>query len=289
MHPDERPLPPYRLARPHTLCSCVVVSSPHSGAEYPAEMLAASPLDLLTLRSSEDAFIEQLLASAPTHGAPLLAARLPRAWVDLNRATDDLDPALIEGVRSHRLDPRVASGLGVIPRVVAAGRAIYCAKISRAEAEARIDAVWRPYHARLGTLIAEAHAAFGMALLLDVHSMPHEVVASLPRPAPQVVLGDRYGASAAPALVAAVEAAFTAEGLRVARNAPFAGAYIAQAYGRPRFGSHVVQVEIDRSIYMDETRVEPGPGFDAFAAVMGRVLARIAPLGRDDAAQLAAE
>jgi|GEM_PF-5067064 len=168
-------------------------------------MLAASPLDLLTLRSSEDAFIEQLLASAPTHGAPLLAARLPRAWVDLNRATDDLDPALIEGVRSHRLDPRVASGLGVIPRVVAAGRAIYCAKISRAEAEARIDAVWRPYHARLGTLIAEAHAAFGMALLLDVHSMPHEVVASLPRPAPQVVLGDRYGASAAPALVAAVD------------------------------------------------------------------------------------
>jgi len=289
MPEDNRPKPPYELTLPIRRLGGVVFSSPHSGADYPPEMRAFSPLDLLALRSSEDAFVEQLLAAAPELGAPLIAARLPRAWVDLNRAADELDPALIEGLRSHRLNPRVTAGLGVIPRVVAAGRAIYATRISHAEAMARIDAVWRPWHARIGSLMAEAHAAHGLAVLIDVHSMPHEVLAALPGPPPQVVLGDRYGASAAPWVVNWVEAAFAAEGLRVARNVPFAGAYIAQAHGRPRFGRHVVQVEIDRALYMDEARIERGAGFADFAALMARVIARIVPLGQAKAAGLAAE
>ncbi len=280
---------PYHLALPARRQGCVVFSSPHSGADYPQQMLAVSPLSRLVLRSSEDAFVEQLLRAAPSLGAPLIAARFPRAWVDLNRGSDELDPALIEGLRGQRLNPRVAAGLGVIPRVVAAGRAIYPGKISRAEAQARIDAVWHPYHARLGTLLSEAHAAHGVAVLIDVHSMPHEVLASTPGRAPHIILGDRFGASSAPWVSASVEAAFAAEGLRVARNAPFAGAYIAQAHGRPRYGRHVVQVEIDRALYMDERRVEPSADFEAFIALMARVMARIVPLGRPDAVPLAAE
>ncbi|WP_370868045.1 N-formylglutamate amidohydrolase [Phaeovulum sp.] len=289
MPSDTAPIPPYRLTLPTGRACGLVVASPHSGSDYPPQMLALSRLDRLTLRSSEDAFVEHLLQAAPTLGAPLIAARLPRAYVDLNRGSDELDPALIEGLRGQRLNPRVAAGLGVIPRVVAAGRAIYAGKISRAEAQARIDTVWRPYHARLATLMAETYAAQGVAILLDVHSMPHEVMASQTGRVPQIVLGDRFGGSAAPAVVAAIEAAFAAEGLRAARNTPFAGAYIAQAYGRPRFGRHVVQVEIDRALYMDESRIEPSADFDAFAALMARVLARIAPLGGADALQLAAE
>lgn len=280
---------PYRLMLPSLRRGGVVFSSPHSGTDYPQQMLAISPLDRLALRSSEDAFVEQLLLPAPLLGAPLIAARLPRAWVDLNRGADELDPALIEGVRGHRLNPRVAAGLGVIPRVVAGGRAIYPGKISRAEAQARIDAVWRPYHARLASLMAEAHAAHGVAVLIDVHSMPHEVLASLPGTPPQIVLGDRYGASAGPAVMGAVEGAFAAEGLRVTHNAPFAGAYIAQAHGRPRSGRHVVQVEIDRALYMDERRIEPSADFAAFAALMARVMARVVLLGCGDALPLAAE
>jgi N-formylglutamate amidohydrolase len=269
----------------------VIFASPHSGAVYDAEFLARTVLSQAQIRSSEDAFVDQLFSAAPQNGAPLLAAHVPRAYLDLNRAPDELDPAVIDGIARAPHNPRVSSGLGVIPRVVAGGRAIYRGKLPLAEAEARIARCWHPYHRALRDLVESTHAQFGQAVLIDCHSMPHEAIEHHTRPgrpAPQVVLGDRFGASAAPWVIDAVQAIFQAEGFRVVRNTPFAGAFIAQSYGRPSAGRHVVQIEIDRSLYMDEAAIEPLPSFGSFAERIERVVQQIAGIARQSI-RLAAE
>ncbi len=268
----------FTLIRPSCRTSSVIFSSPHSGRDYPAALRLSSVLDAAALRSSEDAFVDELFSAAPDLGAPLIAARIPRAYIDLNRAPEELDPALIEGVARVPHNPRVSSGLGVVPRVVANGRAIYRGKLTLAEAEARIARYWYPYHAALKALIDESLAEFGEALLIDCHSMPHEAIEAHVRPGmprPDVVLGDRFGAAAGREVVDRIESAFMGAGLRVVRNAPFAGAYITQAYGRQSRQSHAVQIEIDRSLYMDEGRIARSPGFAAFRDLMTGVIAGI--------------
>ena len=282
---------PYQLTMPDRRRTGVVFASPHSGRDYPAAFLRASVLDQRTIRSSEDAFVDTLLDGVPALGAPLLAATAPRAFLDLNRAADELDPALIEGARLAAHNPRIASGLGVIPRVVAGGRAIYRGKISRDEAEARIDTFWRPYHDCLADLLETARASFGEAILLDMHSMPHEAmdsIASAGARRPEIVLGDRFGAAAAPHVMDRIEAAFERAGFRTLRNAPFAGAYITQTYGRPSRGFHAVQIEIDRALYMNEREVRPNGNFMSFRRVLHSILAEIADIGRGELS-LAAE
>jgi N-formylglutamate amidohydrolase len=274
----------YQLSLPRQRSTPVVFSSPHSGCDYTAAFRGRSRLDPLVLRSSEDAFVDRLFATAPLAGAPLLAACAPRAFIDLNRAPDELDPALIEDVPRQPHNPRISSGLGVIPRVVSAGRAIYEGKLTRAEAEDRLHRNWHPYHAALRDLLDQSHARFGQAILIDCHSMPHEAIEAQSRPGvppPEVVLGDRFGAAADRAIVDRVATAFSAAGLRVARNTPFAGAYIAQAYGRPSRRQHVIQIEIDRRLYMDEARVTPHAGFAAFADRIARIIAEITDIGRE--------
>lgn len=277
------PRPPYDLFLPRRHDTATVFASPHSGRDYPDDFVAQSPLAAHVLRSSEDAFVDLLFDAAPKCGAPLLAARTPRAWVDLNRAPDELDPALIDGVPRGSLNPRVASGLGVIPRVVAGGKVIHLQRLSRAEAEARLERGWHPYHQALQDLLRRSRQTFGAVLLVDCHSMPHEAIAAHAGPGrrvPEVVLGDRHGAACAPEVMAGVEAAFLRAGFVVARNSPFAGAYITQAYGRPPIDQHVVQVEIDRSLYMDESEVRPAPGFEALRRRLSAVVADLADLGR---------
>lgn len=277
--------PAFDLALPVRQLSCVIFASPHSGRDYPAVFLRDSLLDERAIRSSEDAFVDQLFDAAPDYGAPLLSARVPRAYVDLNRGADELDPAVIAGVQRRGHNPRVASGLGVIPRVVANGRQIHRGKLSRTEAQARLDRFWHPYHATLQRMLTDTRAQFGQAILVDCHSMPHEAIENMlggRGNRPEVVLGDRFGAAADGEVVDRIEAAFSAAGLRVARNAPFAGAYVAQAYGRPARGQHAVQIEIDRSIYMDERQIVPRAEFDAFRALMRGVIAEIAAIGATD-------
>lgn len=266
------------LSRPLRQAGPLIFASPHSGREYRPDFLAQAALDRKAIRSSEDAFVDRLFDMVPSMGAPLLTARLPRAFLDLNRAADELDHGVIEGIQRVPYNPRIASGLGVIPRVVAGGRAIYRGKLSLAEAETRIARFWRPYHQALSALIEETRADFGSAVLIDCHSMPHEAIEAHTRPGqlrPEVVLGDRYGVAAGREVVERIEAAFAGAGLRVVRNAPFAGAYVAQAYGRPTRGVHVVQVEIDRALYMDEARIEPSAGFAAFRTVLAGVVAEL--------------
>lgn len=282
----------FHLTRPERRTTSVIFASPHSGREYPRSFLDRAELDARAIRSSEDAFVDLLFDCAPAQGAPLLRAGASRAYVDLNRAADELDPALIEGVRRPVHNPRVASGLGVIPRVVAGGRPIHRGRIALSEAQERIDAYWRPYHDALQSLLAESHARFGEAILIDCHSMPHEAIESVGPPGsprPDVVLGDRFGAAASGTVVDRIEAAFTAAGLRVSRNMPFAGAYIVQHYGRPSRCQHAVQVEIDRSLYMDERMVEPLPNFDEFRRLIAGIVAELTAIGRPDGLRVAAE
>jgi N-formylglutamate deformylase len=235
------------------------------------------------IRSSEDAFVDQLFDCAPEFGAAFIQAGAPRAYVDLNRARDELDPALIEGVRRTGHNPRVASGLGVIPRVVANGRAIYRGKMTRQEAEERITQYWEPYHNRLQTLLDAAHTRHGQTVLIDCHSMPHEAMDGVARAGlrrPDVVLGDRFGAAASDDVVDRIESAFSAAGFIVTRNAPFAGAYITQAYGRPAKGQHAVQVEIDRSLYMNEQLIRPNGDFDTVRSALRSVIKEVAKIGQ---------
>lgn len=282
----------YHLTQPERRTTSVVFASPHSGRAYSKAFLRRTALDEQSVRSSEDAFVDRLFESAPQAGAPFIKAGVPRAYVDLNRSEDELDPALIDGAPRQGHNPRIASGLGVIPRVVANGQAIYSGKLSLIEARNRIETIWRPYHAALQASLDEAHLMFGEAVLIDCHSMPHEAMDQVARRGirrPEVVLGDRFGASADAAMVDRIEAAFTRGGLVVTRNTPFAGAYITQAYGRPGRGRHAVQIEIDRALYMDERLIRPNHNFDAFRELMRGVVREIAEIGRADAAPLAAE
>ncbi|UTH48304.1 N-formylglutamate amidohydrolase [Loktanella salsilacus] len=281
--------PAYDLYSPSERSTCVVFASPHSGRAYPAAFLAQSKLNSDAIRSSEDAYVDDLFAGAPGHGAPLIAARTPRAYVDFNRAPEELDPALIDGVRRISSNPRVASGLGVIPRVVAGGRVIHDGKITLEQAHARITQHWRPWHDRLQTLLDESARLFGQSVLIDCHSMPHEALDNITGPRPDVVIGDRFGASASPALVHEVCEAFTAAGLRCVRNAPFAGAYVAQHYGKPARRQHAVQIEIDRALYMNEQTLQKRDDFDDLRRLLDGVIVRIAAAGAADDHALAAE
>ncbi|MDQ2093910.1 N-formylglutamate amidohydrolase [Rhodalgimonas zhirmunskyi] len=282
----------YDLIHPETRRTSVVFASPHSGRDYPWTFLRRTVLDKHSIRSSEDAFVDQIFDCAPDYGAPLLRAGAPRAFVDLNRGADELDPALIEGVSRSGHNPRIASGLGVIPRVVSNGRAIYRGKIAKEEAERRITHYWRPYHEMLRRQLDESHMRFGEAILVDCHSMPHEALDSIARGVvnrPEIVIGDRFGASASGEIVERIEAAFAAAGLTVVRNAPFAGAYIAQTYGRPERRQHAIQIEIDRSLYMNESMVRPNGNFNAFRRLMRGVVSEIAAIGAARSERLAAE
>ena len=203
----------YTIIHPYRRETPVIFASPHSGRDYPAAFLDQTLLDARLIRSSEDAFVDQLFDAAPLYGAPLLVAQVPRAYLDLNRAPDELDPALIDGIARPPHNPRVSSGLGVIPRVVANGRPIYRGKLSLAEARHRIATVWHPYHNALRQLIDENQAQFGQAILIDCHSMPHEAIEAHARPGhvrPDVVLGDRFGAAAGREVIDCIESAFAA-------------------------------------------------------------------------------
>lgn len=272
----------YKLLMPETRTTSVIFASPHSSRDYPRGFLRQTVLDDHAIRSSEDAFVDRLFAVAPRFGAPFLEAGAPRAYIDMNRSADELDPALIQGMKNVSYNPRIVSGLGVVPRVVANARCIYRGKLTMDEVRARLDGFWHPYHARLQQLLTESNTMFGESILIDCHSMPHEALDSMVRsglPRPEVVLGDRFGAAASSEVVEQVEQAFVDEGLGVARNVPFAGAYTAQHYGRPSRHQHAIQIEIDRSLYMNEQLIRPNNNFAAMEALLTRVIGRITAIG----------
>ncbi|HEY5070737.1 MAG TPA: N-formylglutamate amidohydrolase [Caulobacteraceae bacterium] len=263
--PDET-LEPFVIERPPpgAPLSPLVFASPHSGRVYPALMMAASHLDAAAIRRSEDMFVDRLIERAPAYGALVITARLARVWLDVNREAWELDPAMFEDelpAYARRRTARVAAGLGAIARVVCEGQEIYARKLSFAEARARVDSVHRPYHDALAGLIAEARAAHGIAVLVDWHSMPSAAARAAAGGACDMVLGDRFGGSCSATLSRLVERELTGMGYRVARNAPYAGGFTTEHYGRPAAGVHALQIEVNRALYLDEVRLTPTPGF----------------------------
>ncbi|MBA4491055.1 N-formylglutamate amidohydrolase [Paracoccus sp. S1E-3] len=271
----------HELRRPNEWASGVIVCSPHSGRDFPDWFLRETCIGINALRSSEDAFIDRLIQPALAAGAVTLSARLPRSIVDLNRAASELDPGAVECAPARTPSPRALAGLGVIPRVVSGARPIRLAPITLTEARRRIDTYWRPYHAALRGLIDEALARFGWAIIIDMHSMPHDAISHLVSPLPDVIIGDRHGVSCGPILRETVCTLMRLAGFRIRLNAPFSGAYVANAYGRPAQNVHVLQIEIDRDLYLDPVSMEPSDGYDALAERLGRVLARVAQLRPD--------
>ena len=242
---------PFETVFPDVISSPLVLDSPHSGAIYPRAFLEGARLDPLTLRRSEDAFVDELVSPCVSVGAPLLRARFPRAFLDLNREPFELDPQMFEGRLpdfANTRSLRVAAGLGVIPRVVGDAQPIYRSPMPIARGLTRIARLHRPYHARLAELVEQARAEFGYAILIDFHSMPSTADAG----GCDVVLGDRFGSSAAAWIVETMEMALRGAGFTVRRNKPYAGGYITETYGQPALGRHAVQVEINRALYMDE-------------------------------------
>ncbi len=262
---------PYALLNPSVQTSPVVFASPHSGRYYPPEFVAASRLDAETLRRSEDGYVDVLFASVPKHGVPLLAAHYARAYCDLNREPYELDQAMFSEPlppRANTRSPRVAAGLGTIARTVGAGMEIYSSKLRVSEVERRLARCYHPYHAQLDQLLLQTREKFGWSLLVDCHSMP-SAGASVWRDSPiDVVLGDSHGLACDDDFTRWVEACLEGQGFSVARNTPYSGGYTTCHYGHPATGSHSIQIEINRSLYLDEKNLMPGPGFDRVAAAM---------------------
>lgn len=272
----QRPEPPFVLIEPLRRTAPLIFASPHSGRRYPAEFLAQTRTGLLSLRRSEDVFVDELFSGVAAHGAVLLSASVARAYVDLNRDPAELDPEMFE----ERLPracatstPRVQAGLGAIPRVTGDGQMIYRRKLNLADAERRIADVHKPYHSMLSGLIADTKTEFGCAVLIDCHSMPSCARGSH---APDVVLGDRFGASCHPSVTALAEVCLRRLGYRVARNAPFAGGHTTQNYGRPGHGVHALQIELNRALYVDERSLDRTTGFIRVRADMGRLAETLA-------------
>jgi N-formylglutamate amidohydrolase len=270
--------PPYVVVEPAGQTAPFVFNVPHAGAVYPASFLAESRLDAMALRRSEDAFVDELFAAAPDLGAPLMAARFPRAYLDLNREPYELDSRMFDGrlpAFANTRSMRVAGGLGTIPRIVADGQEIYGARLPVEEALRRIEWLYKPYHRILRQLVRRTAEAFGHAILIDCHSMPSSSVSRDEGAKADVVLGDRYGTSCAVVVIDLVEAAMRRRGYTVVRNKPYAGGFITEHYGEPALGRHALQIEINRAIYMDERTLQKRPGFAALANDMSEVFAQV--------------
>ena len=274
---------PIRTFLPPRQTSPLVLASPHSGRIYPEEFVQQSCLTQPILRQSEDCFVDHLVADAPALGIPLLCALFPRVFVDPNREPSELDQDMF-AVRLqmpvNAASPRVLAGLGVIPRLAANEQEIYGKKLPAPEAEHRLERFYRPYHRALGELVNATKRQFGVCVLLDCHSMPSagawmDGLHTRQRIDVDYVLGDCFGASCAERVTAAAEATLITLGARVRRNNPYSGGYVAQAYGRPGNGVHVLQIEINRALYMNETTLEPTSGF---AVVQQRLKALIEEL-----------
>jgi N-formylglutamate amidohydrolase len=270
--------PPFEVDEPDAQTMAFVFNTGHSGAVYPASFMAASRLDGLSLRRSEDAHVDRLFAPVVGLGAPMLRANFPRAYLDVNREPYELDPRMFEG----RLPPyantrsmRVAGGLGTVPRIVADGQEIYAGRIAAAEAVARIESLYKPYHRTLRGLIQRTARTYGHCILIDCHSMPSTSLGRDEAKA-DVILGDRYGTACTPDLIEAFEAQFQARGFRVVRNKPYAGGFITEHYGEPNLGRHALQIEVNRALYMNESSLALSAGFAALSEALRAIIEVVA-------------
>jgi len=271
------PITPYQIFPPVGQAGPLVFASPHSGAIRPDDLNPAPGLSLASLRSAEDALVDHLIATGPDHGAPVIAGRLSRVYVDLNRAPDELDPVLIPDAMVAGVSSKTSAGFGVIPRRTGDGVALYDRTLDMAEATRRLKTAHAPYHAALTRLMETARTVHGQAILVDWHSMPARATGGAGRTrGADVVLGDRHGSSCDARLTQRLRTLFEGLGWRVSLNHPYAGGYTTQTWGRPEDGFEAVQIELSRALYLDETTLKPGKGFEYCRAAIARVIAALA-------------
>src|SRR6204780_608221 len=273
--------PPFETTEPASCRGPLLFNSPHSGRVYPAEFLQTSRLDLQTLRRSEDSFVGELIEGVVAHGHPVVRAHFPRCYVDVNREPYELDPRMFDGRLpsfANTRSMRVAGGLGTVARVVGDAQEIYDQRISVAEALQRIDELYKPYHRALRRVFLRLHREFGAAVLVDCHSMPSATGAKDERPRADLVLGGRYGTSCVPVIAETIEATMREFGYVVSRNKPYAGGFITEHYGNPTAGLHAVQLEINRSLYMDDPRSQGAASFARLASEFEILADRLAEM-----------
>lgn len=277
--------PAFELLEPVSQTAPLLFNSPHSGRVYPRSFLERSRLDPGTLRRSEDAFVDDLVGGVVAAGTPLFKALFPRAYLDVNREPYELDPRMFDGRLpgfANTRSLRVAGGLGTIARIVGEGHEIYAGRLPVEEAMQRIEGLYKPYHRMLRRILTRIHRRFGLAVLVDCHSMPSSSLSKDERPSVDIVLGDRYGTSCSPLVMDCVDRALRSMGYAVARNKPYAGGFITEHYGDPSSGVHVIQIEISRSLYMDERRLTPNTHFPRLQQDMVRIRNVLADLPIDD-------
>ncbi len=279
----------FEIIEPGTQRLPFVFNSPHSGRIYPQSFLDLSRLDDHAIRRSEDHYVDELFGFVPDFGAPLLLAHFPRAYLDVNREPYELDPRMFDGPLPPHANigsVRVAGGLGTVPRLVAENMEIYRGRLPVADALARIEEIYKPYHACLRRLIARTHVGFGMAILVDCHSMPANIRITGSSQRPDFIIGDRYGTSAAAELSRVVVEILEGMGYSVSRNKPYAGGFITEHYGRPVRGLHALQIEINRGLYIDEGTLLKKPGFARLSADLQSFVRALAVHVDDAAAYL---
>jgi N-formylglutamate amidohydrolase len=272
---------PFEILEPAECRGPVVFNSPHSGSVYPRAFLTATRLDLATLRRSEDSFVDELVQGVVARGYPLMRAHFPRCYVDVNREPYELDPRMFDGRLpsfANTRSMRVAGGLGTVARVVGEAQEIYGQRIPVDDAIRRIEGLYKPYHRALRRLFTRMHRDFGVAVLIDCHSMPSSAGAKDERPRADIVLGDRYGTSCVPAVAAAIESTLRSRGYVVSRNKPYAGGFITEHYGNPTVALHAIQLELNRALYMDERRYERAASFASVAADLEILAERVAAI-----------
>lgn len=257
---------------PEMPVSPVVLSVPHAGRDYPLPLRAALRVPLANLLPLEDRHADTL-ALAARGAETLFVAKRARAWIDLNRAEHERDPRIDDGVAplpEGAMSLKLRSGLGLIPRR-ASGADLWRRRFADEEVRARVEHDHRPYHAAIAAALAAVRARFGVAVLLDIHSMP-----PLAGGGARVVIGDRFGRSAAMRFIGRIEGAVHAAGVRTAVNTPYAGGHVLDRHADPGAGIHAIQIEIDRTLYLDRRRDQPGPGFETTAALLRRIVDAVA-------------
>jgi N-formylglutamate amidohydrolase len=281
---------PFEVREPEAQTIPFVFNSPHSGRVYPREFLAASRLDSLGIRRSEDHYVDELFGDAPEFGAPFLVAHFPRAYLDVNREPYELDPRMFDGSLPSYANigsMRVAGGLGTIPRIVAENMEIYAHRLPVSEALSRVETIYKPYHASLRRLIARTHARFGLSILIDCHSMPGNIRLSGSDLRPDFIIGDRYGTSASAELSRAALNILDDMGFNAVRNKPYAGGFITEHYGRPVRGLHALQIEVNRALYVDEVTLEKKPEFELIAAALSTFMRQMVDFAADFSVDMA--
>ena len=284
---DDELSPPFEIMEPTVWRAPIIFNSPHSGSTYPRDFLSQSRIDLAALQRSEDSFMDEMIAHLVAKGFPVVRVNFPRSYVDVNREPYELDPRMFDGrlpAEANTRSLRVAGGLGTIARVVGEAQEIYPGRLPVSEGLARIETLYKPYHGALQRLLDEVRRNWGGALLVDCHSMPSTGTPREETRRADIVLGDRYGTSCAPAIIEHAEELLHELGFVVMRNRPYAGGYITEHYGCPRDGTHALQVEISRALYMDEKRHERTAGFAMLAEALTSFLAGFLDFARGELA-----